>query len=156
MTDTLRIVSYSYALQNSCSSIFLCLSSFTGWSGCQTIPNLFFQCYQIKIAGTPLNSFWCLILKFVFLNCLLCFPSWRVSESQAGDCALTWWHLDCPSGHYKESWSIFLKSFSIWERDKMFKGEWNIRLAFQKLCGQTMPFEFYTKRGQKNFFFNEN
>lgn len=117
MSDILRIVSYSYALQSS-SSIFLLFSCFTGWSGCRSISNLFFQYYQFKIAGTPLNSFWCLILEFMFLNSVLCFPGQRVSEPRsAGDGALTWWHLDCPSGHYKESWSIFLKCFSIWERD---------------------------------------
>lgn len=102
----------------SSSSIFLLSSSFSGWSGCQAISNLFFQYYQIKIAGTPLNSCWCLLLEFVSLSCLLCFPGGRVSQPRsAGDSAWAWWHLDCPSGHYRESWSIFLKCFSIWERD---------------------------------------
>lgn len=81
--DILRIVSYSCALKSSSSSIFLLLSSFTGQTGCQAISNLSFKYYQIKIAGTPLNSFWSLLLEFVSLSCLLCFPGGRVSQPQS-------------------------------------------------------------------------
>lgn len=44
VSDILRIVSYNCALQSS-SSIFLLLSAFTGWNGCQTISNLVLQYY---------------------------------------------------------------------------------------------------------------